>query len=215
MLYKVHDTFIAMFKPLCWYFTIWSLLGFNLYWKKENKRGLFSKLLNSLLNSVSIWHNFLQAPGRLSKPLNCANIILLNFFSIGTFQKIEHVFVVGAAGGVPHYTNFYKHVRLGDIVISRCNDKTYFCFHVDKILQDKEGNIQYKMRTWSPRDLSLQRVAEKIKENCTRKPEKAPWERYIHEGQELLEKQEADFNRAPKESDRLYMSIGEENVIEV
>lgn len=134
---------------------------------------------------------------------------------LGTFQNIEHVFVVGVAGGVPHYTNFYKHVRLGDIVISRCNDKGYFYYHVDRILQDKEGNIQYKMRTWSPRDLSLQRVAEKIEENCTRKPEKAPWERYIHEGQTLLEKQEADFNRPPKESDRLYMSIGEENVIEV
>ncbi|XP_061179810.1 uncharacterized protein LOC133188409 isoform X1 [Saccostrea echinata] len=134
---------------------------------------------------------------------------------LGTFQNIEHVFVVGVAGGVPHYTNFYKHVRLGDIVLSRCNDKGYFYYHVDQILQDKEGNIQYKMRTWSPRDMSLQRLAEKLEERCTRHPEKAPWERYIKEGQELLEKQEADFNRPPKESDRLYMSIGEENVIEV
>uniref|UniRef100_K1PVV9 Uncharacterized protein n=1 Tax=Magallana gigas TaxID=29159 RepID=K1PVV9_MAGGI len=44
--------------------------------------------------------------------------------------------------------------------------------HVLMILQDKEGNIQYKMRTWSSRDLSLQRVAEKIEQNYTRKPEK-------------------------------------------
>ncbi|XP_022338158.2 uncharacterized protein LOC111133782 isoform X3 [Crassostrea virginica] len=134
---------------------------------------------------------------------------------MGTFQNIEHVFVVGVAGGVPHYTNYYKHVRLGDIVVSRCNDKGYFYYHVDKVLQDKEGNIQYKMRTWSPRDLSLQRVAEKLEERCVRKPDKAPWQRYIKEGQDLLEKQEANFNRPPKESDRLYMSIGEDNVIEV
>lgn len=125
------------------------------------------------------------------------------------------MFVVGIAGGVPHYTNYYKHVRLGDIVVSRCNDRGYFYYHVDKILQDKDGNIQYKMRTWSPRDLSMQRLAEKLEERCLRKPEKAPWERYIKEGLDLLEKQEANFNRPSQESDRLYMSIGEENVIEV
>ncbi|XP_048779756.2 uncharacterized protein LOC125683076 isoform X2 [Ostrea edulis] len=134
---------------------------------------------------------------------------------LGTFQNIEHVFVVGIAGGVPHYTNYYKHVRLGDIVVSCCNDRGYFYYHVDKILQDKDGNIQYKMRTWSPRDLSMQRLAEKLEERCLRKPEKAPWERYIKEGLDLLEKQEANFNRPSQESDRLYMSIGEENVIEV
>ena len=36
----------------------------------------------------------------------------------GTFQKVEYVFLVGVAGGVPHYTDYNKHVRLGDVVVS-------------------------------------------------------------------------------------------------
>lgn len=28
------------------------------------------------------------------------------------------MFLVGVGGGVPHYTDFKKHVRLGDIVVS-------------------------------------------------------------------------------------------------
>ncbi|XP_036320105.1 uncharacterized protein LOC118734493 [Rhagoletis pomonella] len=37
---------------------------------------------------------------------------------LGTFQKVDYVFVVGVAGGVPHYTDYKKHVRLGDVVVS-------------------------------------------------------------------------------------------------
>lgn len=37
---------------------------------------------------------------------------------LGTFQKVSHVIVMGIAGGVPHFTDYRKHVRLGDVVIS-------------------------------------------------------------------------------------------------
>lgn len=37
---------------------------------------------------------------------------------LGTFQKVDYVFIVGVGGGIPHYTDFKKHVRLGDVVIS-------------------------------------------------------------------------------------------------
>lgn len=40
---------------------------------------------------------------------------------LGTFQKIDYVFIVGVAGGIPHYTDYKKHVRLGDVVISCSN----------------------------------------------------------------------------------------------
>ena len=39
---------------------------------------------------------------------------------LGTFQGVEHVFIVGVGGAVPHYTDFDRHVRLGDVVISDC-----------------------------------------------------------------------------------------------
>lgn len=35
---------------------------------------------------------------------------------LGNFQDIEHVFVVGVGGGVAHYTDGEKHVRLGQLI---------------------------------------------------------------------------------------------------
>lgn len=46
---------------------------------------------------------------------------------LGTFQKVDYVFLVGIAGGIPHYTDYNKHVRLGDVVIS--------CPTKDKLVQ--------------------------------------------------------------------------------
>lgn len=40
---------------------------------------------------------------------------------LGTFQKVDYVFIVGVAGGIPHFTDYKKHVRLGDVVISHSN----------------------------------------------------------------------------------------------
>ncbi|KPJ19468.1 hypothetical protein RR48_11095 [Papilio machaon] len=37
---------------------------------------------------------------------------------LGIFQKVEYVFLVGVGGGVPHYTDYSRHVRLGDVVVS-------------------------------------------------------------------------------------------------
>ena len=138
----------------------------------------------------------------------------MNLF-IGTFQNIEHVFVVGVSGGVPHFTDYYKHVKLGDIVMSQRNDKGYVYYHCDKILKDNEDNNVYKLRTFAPREFVLQNLVEKLHDRNRRKPDKAPWEKYIYEGLDLLRNQEADFNRPPTESKRLYMKFGEDNLIVV
>ena len=37
---------------------------------------------------------------------------------LGTFQKVDYVFLIGTGGGVPHFTDYNKHVRLGDVVVS-------------------------------------------------------------------------------------------------
>jgi len=55
-------------------------------------------------------------------PPSLKTLILLPKYFIGTFQKVEHVFVCGAGGGVPHYTNYDKHVKLGDVVVSHCGN---------------------------------------------------------------------------------------------
>lgn len=43
---------------------------------------------------------------------------------LGTFQKVDYVFILGVAGGVPHYTDYKKHVRLGDVVVSHVDRAT-------------------------------------------------------------------------------------------
>ncbi|XP_012940399.1 uncharacterized protein LOC101864404 isoform X2 [Aplysia californica] len=134
---------------------------------------------------------------------------------LGTFQNIEHVFLVGCSGSVPHFTDYYKHGRLGDVVISTCDDRGYIYYYCDKIMQDKEGQIQYQLKTFSPRDLELQRLAEKLRDTLHHEPNYAPWEQYIEEGQELLQSQEQDYTRPVRAKDRLYMGIGEGQVIEV
>ncbi|XP_067648626.1 uncharacterized protein [Haliotis asinina] len=134
---------------------------------------------------------------------------------LGSFQNIEHVFVVGVAGGVPHVTDYSKHIRLGDVIISRRNDKGYIYYYCEKIVQDREQQVHYNLKNWAPRDMVLQRIAECIEESLHTNPDYAPWEDYIREGQELLMAQEANFARPAPSSDRLYINVGEGQVIEV
>lgn len=42
---------------------------------------------------------------------------------LGTFQAVEFVILVGIGGGVPHYTDHTRHVRLGDVVVSSPNSQ--------------------------------------------------------------------------------------------
>ncbi|KAK6180884.1 hypothetical protein SNE40_008854 [Patella caerulea] len=134
---------------------------------------------------------------------------------LGGFQNIEHVFIVGVAGGVPHYTDYYKHVRLGDVILSRQDDRGYIYYYCDKILKNKQGDVHYNLKTWAPRDLELQKITEKIEEAQRSNPNLASWERYMLEGEQVLQGQETNFERPPDNTDRLYMDLGEDQVIEV
>jgi hypothetical protein len=44
---------------------------------------------------------------------------------LGTFQQVQHVFLVGCAGGVPHYSDPKKHIRRGDIIVGYPNEEDY------------------------------------------------------------------------------------------
>jgi len=35
---------------------------------------------------------------------------------------VEYVFLIGVGGGVPHFTDYNKHVRLGDVVVAAKNN---------------------------------------------------------------------------------------------
>lgn len=57
----------------------------------------------------------------------------------GTFQAVEHVFVVGVGGGVPHFTDYYRHLRLGDVIVSENDAFGNLYYYCDKVLQVCRG----------------------------------------------------------------------------
>ncbi|KAL1424507.1 hypothetical protein MTO96_020063 [Rhipicephalus appendiculatus] len=128
---------------------------------------------------------------------------------LGTFQKVDYVFLVGVGGGVPHYTDHTQHVRLGDVGSHRSPD------HPPGSREPSPTELAYSVKTWCPPELRLQELAEKMWQQGSADPELRPWERYIEDGLRALADQESDFARPPESSDRLYMSIGAKDLIEV
>lgn len=135
---------------------------------------------------------------------------------LGVFSDVEHVFLVGVCGGVPHYTDYYNHVRLGDIIVSMPNKKGQIFIYCDKKAEDKDrGQIQFALKSWAPRDELLRTIAERLYDKAHADPTFHPWEDYIRQGQQLLQGQEVAFERPRPETDRLFMNIGGDDVIEV
>ncbi|XP_050466529.1 uncharacterized protein LOC126859354 isoform X4 [Cataglyphis hispanica] len=136
---------------------------------------------------------------------------------LGTFQKVDFVFLVGVGGGVPHYTDYNKHVRLGDVVISHptpYNNK-YTYIYCESAKMNENGNYHFETKEYCPPNLGLQEIAATLKKEAENEAF-PPWQKYTKEGLEnLINQSEHDFNAPPPESDKLYMAIGERDVIEV
>ena len=63
--------------------------------------------------------------------------------------------MVGLGGAVAHVTDFYKHPRLGDVIISVPGEKSKMFTFCDstKHKSGEEGDmVKYNVREWSPRD---------------------------------------------------------------
>ncbi|XP_045115385.1 uncharacterized protein LOC123506982 isoform X2 [Portunus trituberculatus] len=135
---------------------------------------------------------------------------------LGTFQKVDHVFLVGTAGGVPHYTDYNKHVRLGDVVVATPPAGQKFIYMYcegSKILEN--GSYEFETKSWGPPDLSLQNIAYQLQQQGIEKNGPMPWIEYMEAGNTKLQEQEMDFSRPNESTDKLYMSIGGSDVIEV
>lgn len=116
----------------------------------------------------------------------------------GSFNKVEHVLLVGVAGGVPMPSNYSQHVRPGDVVVSMTSEKTDPMYiHCAKISHGRSGRaFVYTTRPFSCRNKTLQNVSmslESIVKTEWRKPR--PWDIYVEEGLEHLVKQETSFKR--------------------
>ncbi|XP_058811157.1 uncharacterized protein LOC131676014 isoform X4 [Topomyia yanbarensis] len=137
---------------------------------------------------------------------------------LGTFQKVDYVFIVGLAGGIPHYTDYKKHVRLGDVVIASLSEQNKSSLDaIDQKFSSKPYcyvyNDQGEVKTYYPSDDGLQSIGKSLQLNDDGKK---PWEVYIKEGLiNLKNKSDNDFNRPAPNTDKLYMNIGNKDVIEV
>lgn len=93
--------------------------------------------------------------------------IIYSYLSIiiGTFQKVDFVFLVGVGGGVPHYTDYNKHVRLGDVVISHPTplNKKYTYIYCESAKMNENGSYHFETKEYCPPNLSLQEIAATLK----------------------------------------------------
>ncbi|XP_071877602.1 uncharacterized protein isoform X2 [Bombus fervidus] len=136
---------------------------------------------------------------------------------LGTFQKVDFVFLIGIGGGVPHYTDYNKHVRLGDVVISYPIplNKKYIYVYCESAKTNEGGDYHFETKEYCPPNLCLQEIAVNLKDQSENETN-PPWQTYLKEGSDILTNQtEHDFKPPPPESDKLYMAIGERDVIEV
>ncbi|XP_045472492.1 uncharacterized protein LOC123678797 isoform X5 [Harmonia axyridis] len=135
---------------------------------------------------------------------------------LGTFQKVDYVFLVGAGGGVPHYTDYNKHVRLGDVVVSYPSKDKNIYFYCEKAnLNEKEYDFEYK--SYRPNNLNLQDIAANLKSSAANDTKVTPpWVKYIQGALNILRSSpEPDFRPPSSDTDKLYMNIGNKDIIEV
>ncbi|CAB4066442.1 unnamed protein product [Lepeophtheirus salmonis] len=140
----------------------------------------------------------------------------------GCSHCVEHVFIVGVGGAVPHYTDFSKHVRLGDVVVS-CpsigSDKKFIYEYCQDVQLSNDGSAKFESRSWCPLSLGLQSIAQKLQDKWSSNYNEADWKSAFKSAMlELGDKEKSDggWQRPPDpETDKLYMSVGEGNLIEV
>ncbi|XP_053603563.1 uncharacterized protein LOC128671256 isoform X2 [Plodia interpunctella] len=131
---------------------------------------------------------------------------------LGIFQKVEYVFLVGVGGGVPHYTDYSRHVRLGDVVVSTpapdLPDKYVYVF-CEKAERNAKGGWDYEVKPYKPSNFLLQDIATRLAKS------QAPWDYYVSEGLERLQSVPGRWEAPEGVTDKLCMDIGEGAYIEV
>ena len=65
---------------------------------------------------------------------------------------------MGVAGAVPHYTDFEKHVRLGDVVMANPpqHGQRFIYQFCESVQEKSNGEIQFETKSWCPVDLAIQ-----------------------------------------------------------
>jgi len=134
---------------------------------------------------------------------------------LGTFQGVEYVFIVGVGGGVPHYTDWARHVRLGDVVMAAPNrGGQRFIYQYCQTADIRQtGEVIFETKSWCPTDLSLQLIGEELQQEASSLPVPC-WSSHYNSALSQLEDLPS-WERPLPSTDKLFMSIGGGDLIEV
>lgn len=87
----------------------------------------------------------------------------------------------------------------------------------ENAVSNADGTYKFDTKDYFPRDCGLQIIVSKLKAESEREGGSIPWKQYLAEAIETLQADtsETDFSQPPLDSDKLYMPIGQQDVIEV
>ncbi|EFO27506.2 hypothetical protein LOAG_00970 [Loa loa] len=129
---------------------------------------------------------------------------------LGNFQHVEHVFIVGVGGGVAHYTDATRHVRLGDVVVSSPDPNSYVFAHAYTIDRTTEHVNGFLVRNWNPQDAIIAHIAKNMDEKMI-----AEWNSITKTTIDHLDAANGDmsFSRPPPQADLLAVPVGGGQVV--
>ncbi|GFY79434.1 uncharacterized protein TNIN_484861 [Trichonephila inaurata madagascariensis] len=144
---------------------------------------------------------------------------------LGSFPRVDYVFLVGVGGGVPHCYDYTKHVRLGDVVISTPPDNQHsyvylYCEALKNAFDPADNDFlspeQISIKTWCPISLKLQNIACNLWRKGILNMSDRSWDSYIEEGLKQLKDKESSFCRPPSDTDKIYcMSVEGGDLVDV
>ncbi|KAF1763172.1 hypothetical protein GCK72_011438 [Caenorhabditis remanei] len=128
---------------------------------------------------------------------------------LGNFQNIEHVFIVGVGGAVPHFTDASLHARLGDVIVASRPHQYVYAHDLlfDRITEQITG---FAIRNWNSEDKAIERIVETGGQELV-----DSWNSATEEAIRLLTSSAGDVEwKAPPEStDVLAMAVSKGNVV--
>ena len=74
-------------------------------------------------------------------------------------QNVDYVLIVGLGGGVSHYMDQAKNVKLGDVVLS-ANTKNSHSNTTRRVRQG--GEVAFETKSWNPKENTLQLIWEQL-----------------------------------------------------
>ncbi|CAF3028040.1 unnamed protein product [Rotaria sp. Silwood2] len=136
---------------------------------------------------------------------------------LGTFQYVQHVFIIGCAGGIPHYIDASKHIRRGDIIVGYPNEEDYV-YGIYEAEKSAEG-YEFVSTCYKPKSFQLYQLLEPIKENYQQthfnrsSTHRYPWEKFLEDGIKYLLSHNIDC--LPQSNDRLCIKTENNEIIEI